>query len=306
MAGEVVVPERRLGEEDVALLDRGKHRQGVAPVAPPVAEVDHERHLVADELAALANAVDEPAVGDQVAEEDLHLHGSEPRGECALGERADRVHHLAEVSPADGPRPERRVWPDPVLTGAAEQLVHRPPELLSGEVVHRHVNGGKRVHPEPPAAVVDRGGGQVVPERFTLERIAPEEEPAEAPAPCVDVLHEDELANGERRSVGLSDAGATLLVGELDDDRLARAVKVLGIARRAKDESLDVCDRAHLGSPVEDLTTTSGSAPTTTSVGSPPSSCSTRASTAAAPSSARGVRTVVSGGRRYSASGMSS
>ena len=69
---------------------------------------------------------------------------------------------------------------------------------------------------------------------------------------------------------------------------------------RAKDDH----DRG--GGAVELRTTTSGSPATTTSRGSPPSSWSRSASTPAAPSSESGILIVVSGGRRYSASGMSS
>ena len=47
----------------------------------------------------------------------------------------------------------------------------------------------------------------------------------------------------QRRGVGLADAGAPLFVGQPDDDRLARAVEIARIARRAQRDSLDLTIR---------------------------------------------------------------
>ena len=248
VACEVVVVERRLGEEDVAVLDLLEDCERVAPVAPAVAEVEHEGDVVAEQAAALAHEVDEVAVARELAEEELHLHGAEAQGERRLEQREVASIISASVRSLTAPATRSHtVGSGPA--GRRRGARRRAVELLSGEIVDGDVDGGERVDSQAAAAVVDGRLGQVVPERLALERVPAEEDLAQAAAPGVRVLHEHELADRESWRVGLADAGAALLVGQSHDDGLGRAVEIVGVAGRAKRDRLDLDDHAHRGSP---------------------------------------------------------
>ena len=77
VALQVVVLKRRLGEVQVAVLDARERPERVAPVVPAVAEVDHHRDVAAEQPPALADVVDELAVGREPSEERLHLDRAE-------------------------------------------------------------------------------------------------------------------------------------------------------------------------------------------------------------------------------------
>ena len=189
VAGEVVVAQRRLGEVDVAVLDPAERPERVAPVAPAVAEVEHQRDFVPEKPSSLADALDETAVADERLEQDLDLHRAEAEAEGPIAARGDVVHHLAERSARHRASVDRRVRGDGSSPGAAEQLVHGPAELPTDEVVQRDVHRGERMDAQPAAAVVHGALTELRVERSDLERIASEQHPAEPAAPGVDVVH---------------------------------------------------------------------------------------------------------------------
>ncbi len=80
-----------------------------------------------------------------------------------------------------------------------------------------------------------------------LERVAPEEHPAQPAAPRVQVVHEHQLADDGAGGVRLADPGAALLVADDDHHCLGRAVEVARIELRTKNEHLDVGDPRPVG-----------------------------------------------------------
>ena len=104
MAGEIVMLQRRLGEEDVAVADPVEHAQRVVPVVPAIAEIDRHQDVVAEHSPALVDQADQFAVGDQVVEQHLHLDRAEAGRQRRVELPADLAHQVAD---ARGPAPGR-------------------------------------------------------------------------------------------------------------------------------------------------------------------------------------------------------
>ncbi len=77
MAIEIVVLQRRLSEQDVAIPDPVEHEQRVVPITPTIAEIDRHLNIIAEHLSPAPDQVHQLAVGDEVVEQHLHLHRAE-------------------------------------------------------------------------------------------------------------------------------------------------------------------------------------------------------------------------------------
>ena len=195
-------------------------------------------------------AVDELGVGHQVVEEALHLDCAEPGFEGGLEAGADVAHQLGERAALRQTGEDRRVRREHFLPGAAEQLVHRPAELLAREVVERDVDRRERVDAESAPTRVQRRFVQLVDQRGDWKRVAADDEVADVPAPDVEVGLLDESAHEVGWSVGLADARPALLVRQADDDGIGGPIAVARVdGRRDDGNDLEAGDRRAHGAP---------------------------------------------------------
>ena len=210
MTGEVVV-QRRLGEVDVAVLDPAERPERVAPVAPAVAEVEHQRDVVPEQPSSLADALDETPVADEGLEQDLDLHRAEPEPEGALAARGDVVHHLAERSARHRAGVDRRVRVMAARRAPPSSWYTGRPSCRPTRSCNATSTAESAWMPSPrrPWYTVpwpSSGGG--LRSRTGRGRAACRE----AAAPGVDVVHQHQLTHGRRGCVGLPHPDPALLV----------------------------------------------------------------------------------------------
>ena len=244
VALQVVVLERGLGEVDVAILDAAKRPERGAPVAPAVAEIEHERDVVPEHAPSLADGGDELGVGHEVVEKALHLHRAEAAFQGGIEATADVAHQFRERAALRQAGEDRGVGRECLLAGSAEELVHGPAELLADEVVERDVDRRERVDAEPASTWVEGRAVQLVGEGGDWKWVAADDEVADVPAPDVEIGLLDERAHEVGRGVRLADARPALLIREPDNDSIGGAVAVARVhGRRDDGDDLQAGDR---------------------------------------------------------------
>ena len=183
MTGEVVMLQRRLGEEDVCVRNAFQHEQCVMPVVPAIAEIDCHGDLVAEHFSTLPDQADQFAVGDEVVEQHLHLHRAEARRDGRVELPADLAHQVADAPPLRQAGKDGAVWPELLPPRAAHQLVSGNAELLAGKVVQRDVDRRDRVDAQSAAARPEGAVVEFLPDRGDFQRILADQDLAGVAAP---------------------------------------------------------------------------------------------------------------------------
>ena len=235
-----------LGEEDVVIGDALQHEERVMPVVPAIAEVDGEKDVVAECLAPLPDAADQLEIRDEIVEEHLHLHGTESCLERHVELPEDLRHQVVDAAALGQAGINRAVRPQLRSPRAAHELVGRQAQLLAGQIVKRNVDGGDGMHAEAAAAWPEGSLIELLPEARDLDRILADKDLARIAAPQMGRRHVDEALDHGRRRIGLAKAHPTILVVNLDDDRVGRAVEIIGRPRRRNHrDRFDPCNPAH-------------------------------------------------------------
>ena len=173
--------------------------------------------------------LDELGVANQIAEQDLHLDRVETGGESGVELLLDDRHQLPDRAIVRHAGEDRAVGPQIVAPRAAQELVDRQAELLARKIVERDVDRRQRVDAKTPPAGKDRAFVELLPERYRLHRIGADQHLGGVAAPQVLGRHLQERLDGMGGRVAFADPAQAVRVGQADDDRLGRAVQVLGL-----------------------------------------------------------------------------
>ena len=234
VAAEVAVGQGRLGQPQPRGFEPIERPQGVAPVAPAVAEVDQQLDLLTRRRARPQDQLHELGVRHRAREDRLVLDRPVAVLDGLPDQRLELLVQRARALVPGCGSIKRRVDGQPPAPRPAQQRVRGPPELLAGEVVQRYVDGREGMPGDAGVAVVARRRRQLVPERSDLHRIAPEQQPAHAATPAVGVVAQYERGDRLRRRVRLADADPPGFIRDADDDRVVRPVELLASQGHAK------------------------------------------------------------------------
>ena len=249
VAGEVVDPQRRLEEEDVELRERLATPQCTLDRVEGVLHVDHERHLGPDRLPHCGHDLDhlrvvavEPLVDIRAREGGFALRRAKAE---LLGAHAPADHRLDIRVERRDLRLERRVGRQRVGARIRPELPARLAGRLSADVPQRDVERADRVDAAAPPAGHRGADVEVFPDRLRVERVAADQLLLEPAVHGVRRRRLDERARHPGVQIGFADPDEALVGDHLDDDRVLRRARRVGVIPRIEQDVRSDVDDLH-------------------------------------------------------------